>query len=240
MAESAIPVIDLTSVDTSDEEDNNCLNYLEDDSIRPRKIRVMKFTFVKKTRASRLQIVRPGVGEKIHLSLFSDASKNHFNDLQNESKRTYVGESRNPFLGNALFAAELIEPGDFICLYLGLRIPRVEADAIIDAGGSAEYMLDVTQDVVIDGAGVGIGAAMANHSCSPNAELQHDYLKGYDRAPIGLLRALERIEVGDEIEANYHMFDPAVDVMPDLSDLDAYVPCKCLRPNCIRVFRLNE
>ncbi len=69
-------------------------------------------------------------------------------------------------------------------------------------------MLDVTCDVVIDGIEEGIGAAMANHSCCPNSELEHDYLQGYDRAHIGFLRATKRIEVGDEIETNYRMFIP--------------------------------
>ncbi len=231
-----VNVIDLTNVDTSDEEEKK----RDVRDVQTDRNAVMKFTFIKRTRSSRLQIVRPGFAEKIYVSLFSNTSKIHLNELMDASKRTYTGSSMNPFIGNALFAAEVIEEGELICLYLGNRMPLCEANARIDAGQSSEYMIDITSGVVIDGIGVGMGAAMANHSCCPNAELQHKYLRGYERAPICILRAIQRIKVGDEIETNYHLFDPNVDEMPNLSDTDKYVPCKCLRPNCIGVYKLKE
>ena len=233
-----IDIIDLTHVDTRDEEDNCGGEYRIRTASNYKGI--AKLTFTKKTRSSRLQIVRDGMNEKIAFSLFSNASKTRFAELESKSKSTYVGESRNPFFGNALFAAETIEEGELICLYYGNRMPWCEAEARIKAGGDSEYMLYVTDGIVIDGFGYGYGACMANHSCFPNSELQHEYLPGYDRAPIGLLRATEKIEVGDEIEENYGYWDPSVDGMPDLSDMNAYVPCKCLRKNCRRVFKLKE
>ncbi len=193
-----------------------------------------------KTRSSRLKLVRPGMGEKVYESLFSKASKERLNELIHEAKETYVGESRNPFFGHALFAAQVIEAGEFICLYYGKRMPKAESTALIEAGYSQDYMLYVTCDVVIDGFGVGHGAAMANHSCMPNSTIEREYLPGFDHAPVAFLRADKRIEAGNEIETEYGFWDPENDPMPDLSNLSLYVPCKCLRPNCRRVLRLIE
>ena len=231
-------VIDLTSLDSSDEE--GCGGVTEKDvgkevankEGKQKKPCIMKFTFIKRSRSSRLQIVRTGMSPKIHISCFSERSKEHFLELENESKRTYVGDSLNPFLDKALLAAERIEPGEFICLYLGKRMSWEESRARIDGNCSGDYMLYVTDGVVIDGKGVGRGAAMANHSCLPNSELEQDFLAGYDRTPIGLLRAIAPIAVGEEIETDYHLWNPVDDGMPDLNDLNSYVPCRCLRPNC--------
>lgn len=235
--EESVDVIDLTHVDTSEEEEEKCEHRIRTSS---NYTGMAKFTFLKNTRSSRLRIVRVGMCEKIVFSLFSDVSKQHYAELEAKSKRTYTGESRNPFFGNALFAAEVIHAGELICLYYGERMPFCKAEARIKEGGTSDYMLYVTDGVVIDGVGVGHGAAMANHSCMPNAELQHEYLPGWERAPIGLLRAIEEIEVGDEIETNYAFWVPGLDETPDLADKNAYVPCKCLRVNCVRVLRLKE
>ncbi|MEM8863858.1 MAG: SET domain-containing protein [Chloroflexota bacterium] len=225
-------IIDLTGVDTSDDE----VSMGGQNEMTNRK-RIVKFTFVKRTRSSRLQLVRPGMAEKIHFSCFSESSQNHFWELENGSKRTYVGESTNPFCGGGLFAAERIEPGEFICLYRGYRMSWPEACARMDGNYCSDYMLYVTDGVVIDGKGIGMGAAMANHSCLPNSELQYDHLRGSERAPIGLLRAVRRIEVGDEILTSYNMWDPVIDGMPDLNDLNSYVPCRCLSVNCCLVLK---
>lgn len=232
-------VIDLTGLGSDEEPENGLQEAMDVDGLS-KKVSMVKFTYVKKVRASRLQIVREGMAEKIHYSLFSEVSKQHFEKLIHESKETYVGESRNPFFGNALFAAQNIDAGDFICLYLGRRMPWCEANAILDAGKGSVYMLYITDGVVIDGDGLRQGGCMANHSCSPNAELQYDNLPGYEHAPIALLRALDRIEIGDEIEVNYHMWDPVYDPLPNLADKSTYVECKCLRENCCHVLKLIE
>lgn len=233
-------IIDLTSVDTSDEEDASEVH------VGPKRYHasghggtnsMMKIISFKRTRSSRLQIMRPVFAEKIFLSLLSDASKEHFAKLHSNSKRTYVGDSINPFLGNALFAAETIQPEEFIFLYIGKRMSWNEASARMDANQCGEYMIYARDGVVIDGRGVGMGAAMANHSCEPNAELQHDKLPGFDHAPICLLRATDRIEMGEEINTNYGLWDPVRDDMPDLNDKSAYIPCRCLKQNCSRVFK---
>ena len=60
---------------------------------------MIKLTHVKRTRANRLQRVRPGMAETIYVSFFSNISKLQYNDLREDSKQSYVGFSRNPFLG---------------------------------------------------------------------------------------------------------------------------------------------
>lgn len=230
-----IDVIDLTLMDTSDEEDANENHRL----VVIKKPMITKFTFVKKTRTNRLTILRPLMAEILHESCFAEVCKAEYQDLINKSKRTYVGESINPFIGLALFAAERVQSGDLICLYLGNRIPWMECEARTKGGENAEYFLDVTKGVIIDGAGVGHSGAMANHSCSPNAQLEHGYLNGPGAPPYGYLRAREDIQVGDEIEVNYHYWDPEFDPMPNLADLSTYIRCMCLKPNCRHVFALK-
>lgn len=230
-------IIDLTDVDTSDDEDNIDIQHT---SVKSKRLSMKKFTYRKKPSTGRLQIVRDGMADTMYFSLYSQVSKNLYLELMKKTERTYVGTSVNPYYGNALFAAKTFEAGEMICLYLGRHIPSIEADAIYEAGGCTDYMLDVTRGVVIDGARIGQGAAMSNHSCCPNAELQHDLLPGRERAPIGLLRALVRINIGDEIETDYKFWDPVLDGMPDLKDTSTYVPCKCLRANCRRVLRLVQ
>lgn len=115
-----------------------------------------------------------------------------------------------------------------------------ECIARIKAGANDEYLLYVTGGVVIDGYGVGHSGAMANHHCNPNAELEHAILPGRERAPIGLLRAKEKIFRGNEIRVKYGYFDCSVDPMPNLSDVNAYVPCLCGSECCVKVFRVKR
>lgn len=231
-------IIDLTEVDGSEEE-----NAIENNvsSVRPL---ITKFVFKKGTVSSSfprtIALTFPVKWEVIDLFLISQESKDKYRYLLDHSKRIYVGESTNPFLGRALFAAEKIFKGDFICLYRGKRMSKEECDARCRGRDGGEYFLDVTCGVIIDGSGVNYGAAMANHSCMPNASLEHDLLPGIEKAPYGFLRAVEDIDVGMEIEANYRYYNPATDGVPDFGDRRSYIPCRCLRPNCCGVLRLTK
>ncbi len=230
-----IDVIDLTGVDTDNEGEEETAGGSNTIS------KIVKFTFTKQTRSSRLQLVRPWMSEVIYPSCYSESSKRRYNDLLHKSvKQTYVGESGNPFVGNGLFSAEALEPGEFICIYIGRHMPKKESVARINGGQNNEYMLSLSKDVTVDGYGVGQGAAMANHSCSPNARLEEEEMPGPDRAPVGILRALKKIEVGDEILTNYGYWNPVTDRIPDFSNFEEYVPCKCLANNCCGVLRLKE
>ena len=242
MNRSSVPFVDLTDVDTSDEEVESGSSESEEEEVRSKRcsatISVCKFTQVKFCRNSRLQLRRPGSADVVHPSCFSVESRVHYKELIDSQKETYVGHSTNPFVGNGLFAATRIEEGEFICVYRGLRMSIRECKARIKAGCNTDYILNLTQGVYVDGFQVEAGAAMANHSCRPNSELQYVLLRGIDKAPVGILRALKDIEAGEEIETSYNMWEKKKDGMPDLSDLSSYVPYRRLKPECEKVLRV--
>ena len=201
---------------------------------------VVKFTHAKKTRSSKLTIVRPGFAETIYFSCFSSSSMKKYKEFVNEEKKTVVRASSNPLVGEALYADEDIEEGEMICLYHGVRMCKAEGKARVNGEYDDRYLLNITRGVYVDGKDVGYGAAMANHSCNPNSELQHDYLPGYDRAPVGLLRALRKISKGQPIECDYGYFDRGEEALPDLEDIEAYEPCFCGQDNCCGIFRIKD
>ena len=193
MSNEEVEVIDLLDVDTSDEECSleRCEEVNRESTGANN--RVSKFTQRKECRTSRLKLRRPGTADLVHISCFSDESREEYEKLIDAQKRTYVGSSTNPFLGNALYAAEVIEEGDFICIYFGERMSTVESEARIQAGCVSDYMLNIKSGVVVDGYLVGHGAAMANHSCFPNAILENYMLSGMEKAPVGILLSLIHI-----------------------------------------------
>jgi len=245
--DDADETIDLTSIpgDTSDEENSgtdgtvspdsameNCIE-LRDDA----PVTVAKFTFAKKYREWKLTRLPNPLAEHLHYSCYSLESKQYYTTLRTRSKRTYVGSSLNPFLGNALFAGEDMEPGQFITLYEGDIYPLAEIKARQKRGRCAEYALYVTKGVVIDALGYPYGGGMANHSCRPNARLRHKYLPGSERAPIGYLQAIRHIKQGQEIEADYGyttQFNAAQ--LKAIIASGKYCPCRCLQKNCRKVF----
>lgn len=200
--------------------------------------RIVKFSHAKRTRQSKLMRIRPGFAETIYYSCFSEVSKIKYDEIVLSEKKTEVREAQNPAMGKALFACEDIEEGEMICIYHGCRMSEREAKARCDGKYDDRYLLNITRGVYVDGKDVGYGAAMANHSCNPNAELQHDYLPGSERAPYGLLRATRNIKNGEPVECNYGYFDPERERLPDLSLKDQYEPCYCGQENCCGVLRI--
>jgi uncharacterized protein len=117
--------------------------------------------------------------------------------------------------GLGLFATALIEKGAFIIAYRGQRISNVEA-ARREARGS-RYIFEINSRWSIDGTSRRNIMRYANHSCRPNAE------SGLVRGKL-ILRAIKRIEPGDEITYNYgkEYFDLFL----------APIGCKCA--HCLR------
>ena len=233
-------VIDLTECDTDSESEMEDVDEGGNENVTEPRARIVKFTFRKRTRSSRLQLVRAGMAEKVHVSCFSKSSKKEYARLIDVSKETYVADSTNPFCGRGLFVIETVEAGEMICVYFGQRIPYEECIARMNGRIESNYMLELAGGVVIDGAGVNHGGAMANHSCAPNAILDEVALPGTDRAPVGIIRALRSLNRGDEVLVNYGMWNPRRDPIPDLNDLTKYVPCRCLAPNCCRILKLKN
>lgn len=156
-------VIDLTSLPDSDEEDDNDQEPVKAENPSPS---IPKFTFLKQYRKSKLKRLTPPLAEHIYFSCFSVRSKKHYRFLQDAAKETYVGESQNPFLGKALFAAESISAGEFIMLYEGERFCYSEIDARQRGDRSADYAMYISKNVVVDALRETMGAGFANHSCS--------------------------------------------------------------------------
>ena len=104
--------------------------------------------------------------------------------------RVHVGRSS---AGLGLFAEEAVKKGQFIIEYTGERISAEEADR---RGG--QYLFEVTDELTIDGSDRKYIGRYINHSCSPNAEAEHD--EDGDRIYI---RACKDIAPGEEITYHY-------------------------------------
>ena len=194
---------DVPEDDSDMDDDDGCVaeNCVSLQELAP--VTIPKFHFVKNYRESNLKRIPYPLAEHIQYSCFSEKSKNYYEALLGKCKRTYVGASLNPYLGNALFAGEDLSPGEFITVYHGKRYSYAEIDAMQKGGRCSEYAMYVTKGVVIDALGFPTGAGMANHSCRPNARLRHGYLPGIEHAPFGYLQAIRHIKAGTEIEGDY-------------------------------------
>ena len=107
------------------------------------------------------------------------------------AKRYRVGRAAT---GLGLFATAAIGTGAFIVEYKGPRITHAQA-ARREARGH-RYMFEINGRWTVDGSSRRNIARYANHSCRPNAET--DLVKGKV-----ILRAIKRINPGDEITYDY-------------------------------------
>jgi SET domain-containing protein len=96
--------------------------------------------------------------------------------------------------GLGLFATDVIAKGAFIAEYSGRRISHAEALRREQRGN--RYVFEIDSRWSIDGSGRRNLARYANHSCRPNAE--SDLVAGRL-----ILRAIKRIEPGEEITYHY-------------------------------------
>lgn len=236
----AIQCIDLTSLaDNSDDEDGpngdegNCYaNRFVHNSL-------FKFTFYKVIRRSKLKrrTSRAPTAERIHPSLWSKSSKAHYEELKNKQKATYVADVVNPFLDKGLYAAVNIKAGEFINLYEGERQAKVECEARQKRGRTSAYALDIGSGIIIDAYGFPYGAAMANHSCEPNARLRRGHLRGWEKAPFGYMQAIKDISMGTAIEVDYGYIRDLTDrKLKSIIESNNYMKCRCMAVSCKGVF----
>ena len=94
--------------------------------------------------------------------------------------------------GLGAFAVRSYKKGDFIARYWGRRIPTAIADDL-----DSKYMFEINSRWTIDGSTRRNTARYINHACRPNAE--SDVLRGGKV----IIRAIKRIEPGDEITYDY-------------------------------------
>ena len=239
MSAHLIPVVDLTDIPSSDDERDEHKNEVPNSSLWLQRFPevLCKVTHRKIASQCRLKKGRITLAKHVYYSLFSEESKKHLKELQDACKWTNVYYSVNPYFDRALFAGETIKKGAFITLYIGLRLPYNVCDALQRDGRPPNFALSLPKGVVIDSLGYPYGAGMANHSCSPNANLRYGYLCGSEGAPYAFLEALKDIEVGQEIECDYGYLNKYTE--KQLDEIIAggrFIRCRCLKPNCRLVF----
>lgn len=128
--------------------------------------------------------------------------------------------------GYGLLAARLYKPNEFIIEYRGDVITRPEMQRRVKevyASAKSIYMLNLEGGSVIDAGQNGSEARFANHSCSPNAEIQVWTVNGNLR--LGLF-AKDTISPGTEITYDYDLFEGS-----------KTETCYCGAQNCRGFFR---
>jgi SET domain-containing protein len=126
-----------------------------------------------------------------------------------------VVERPSAIHGRGAYAATDIPAGEVVVEYLGERIGRAEAVARDDPASPrfSPYILEVSEDLYLDGATGGNEARFVNHACEPNCRVR---VVG-ERA---FFVAARDIAAGEELTIDY-AFDPP-----------ASVPCRCGTPAC--------
>ncbi|EPS42136.1 hypothetical protein H072_3842 [Dactylellina haptotyla CBS 200.50] len=120
-----------------------------------------------------------------------------------EPPMTKIGPTTMPFKGYGLFAMEPINKGCFIGEYKGEVISDEEADkrgSEYDRVGSS-FLFSINETHAIDGTRFGNKTRFLNHSqIEPNCEAKVLFVNGAHRIAF---RALEDIEIGEELLFNY-------------------------------------
>ena len=129
--------------------------------------------------------------------------------------------------GAGIFATKKINKGEKIIQYIGEKVTRSEGDRrsekrikkyLNSKTTGSVYIFELNKKYDIDGSFLYNKARYANHSCSPNAEV--DII----RNEIWIL-SRKKIEIGEEITYDYgYEFDK--------EDYKDHI-CKCNSPKCI-------
>lgn len=108
-----------------------------------------------------------------------------------------VMPSSIPGIGLGLFAGKRLRKGDVIGHYTGVRLTEEEANN--EPYVHSRYLVWICKDWYLDAQGsAGNYTKYINHSATPNAELATS-----TRWKVALIRAITRIEPGDEIFFDY-------------------------------------
>jgi SET domain-containing protein len=116
--------------------------------------------------------------------------------------------------GAGLFARNSIMEGEQVVEYVGKKISKAESLLLCEAGNPFVFDLDEQWD--IDGSVEWNPARFANHSCSPNCEVQNEDGRLW-------MIALRAIAPGEELTYNYGY---------DFGEFREH-PCACGTPECV-------
>lgn len=111
--------------------------------------------------------------------------------MPRKKKSFRIGRSRT---GLGLFATEPIAKRTFIVEYSGRLLNNEQAEAM--EAKNSKYLYELNSRWTIDGSGRKNIGRYANHSCRPNCETDRRKGKVF-------IRAIKRIEPGEEITYNY-------------------------------------
>ncbi|KAI8469787.1 MAG: hypothetical protein J3K34DRAFT_385686 [Monoraphidium minutum] len=132
---------------------------------------------------------------------------------------------RSPVHAWGLFAAEAINPGDFVIQYTGVQIRGVLCDLreqYYEARGQdSSYLFRIDDHWALDATVRGGLARFINHSCDPNC-FTRVYAGPGGTKRIGIF-GLRRVEAGEELSYDYKF---------DFEGEERKVPCCCGAKNC--------
>lgn len=136
---------------------------------------------------------------------------------------------RSRIHGNGVFATEDIPAGTELIEYTGKLITRKEADELYDEMYSGHtFLMELTDDWIIDANQGGNDARWINHSCAPNCiPYQHEHPTDPLKTKV-IIESIRDIRAGEELTYDYGIsFD-----VPYTARLKKIWACHCGAPNC--------
>ncbi|MCO6483683.1 MAG: SET domain-containing protein-lysine N-methyltransferase [Flavobacteriales bacterium] len=136
---------------------------------------------------------------------------------------------RSRIHGNGVFATADIPAGTELIEYTGKLITRKEADELYDEMYSGHtFLMELTDDWIIDANQGGNDARWINHSCAPNCiPYQHEHPTDPLKTKV-IIETIRDIRAGEELTYDYGIsFD-----VPYTARLKKIWACHCGAPNC--------
>jgi SET domain-containing protein len=139
--------------------------------------------------------------------------------------RDFIRVQPSGIHGTGVFAKRPIPKGTRVIEYAGRRLTKAE---LLEAAERGErkltYVLNLDEDLAIDGAVEGNDARFVNHSCEPNCEV---YI--FDGTPY--LYAMQEIATGTELTFDYQL-QSASSLRISRALSRELFPCHCGTPTC--------
>lgn len=127
--------------------------------------------------------------------------------------------------GKGVFAIKLIPKGTRLYEYVGLKVSRSNLPLEYANGlTSMLYVMNLDDDMVIDGEREGNDARFINHSCNPNCNVFF-----LNNTPY--IYSIREIDPGEELSFDYHM-GSTKDEEITLEQKKELFPCNCGSSQC--------
>jgi SET domain-containing protein len=139
--------------------------------------------------------------------------------------RDFIQVQASGIHGTGVFAKRSIPKGTRVIEYAGRRLAKAELLAAAERGErKLTYVLNLDEDLAIDGAEQGNDARFVNHSCEPNCEV---YI--FDGTPY--LYAMQEIAAGMELTFDYQLQSASALRISRTLGRELF-PCHCGAPTC--------